>query len=314
MTLRRTLLPLAASALLLTGCGSDAVEGLSRGGTVDTANFRLQLPSTLYQAEAPDSDFWDYSFVDRSGYTISVQDFDYGYAPTDLLGMEYEASDARFEQGTLGPYTYCGWTAEEEPNCVLKFAAGIQGRLIFAQASVPKNKTKRAKTQICELLENMTFIGKPLAAGSISTGFATIDYPETWVVSSDSSEATVIMHPAVNKNDVTVIFSATDTPNASAKALAEEQIEMTADALPGYYSETALIEQKLLGYDAYIARLCFGEPEDEDGRVIQDYAYIDTPQGVCTISLYYSDPGVDEFIEAFNTLTLTFHGDEHGKN
>lgn len=300
---------LISAALLLTGCGTDAVKGLSRGGTAETDNYRIAIPNTLYQAAEPETVLWDYTFLDRSGYMISVQDFDFGYEPKDFLGEEYEAGEAAFEAGTLGSYDYCGWTAAVDTDCVLKYAAGTQGRLLFAQATVPAKKANRAKSQIFDLLEHMDFIGRPLGAGSASAGFATIEYPETWVVSSKSFTGGVILHPAVNKNGVTVSFATTNTPKASAQALAEESIEMTKEQVPDFYSETVVVAQKLLGHDAYIARLRYGEPEDEGGCVIQDTAYIEVPQGVCIVAMNYGDPGADEFFEAFDTLTLTFNGD-----
>lgn len=309
MKLHRLILPAAVSVLLLTGCGSDAVKGLSRGGTAATANFSMEIPHSLYHTEEPESVLWDHSFLDRSGYMISVQDFDFGYAPADFLGQEYDEGEAVFEQGTLGEYTYCGWDAPADENCVLKYAAGTQGRLLFAQATVPAKKAKRAKSQMLDLLEHMEFIGRPLGAGSADAGFAQIDYPETWAVSAKSFTGCAIMHPAVNKDGVSASFTTVDSPKASAKELAEEYIAMTTEQLPDFYAEADVVKEKLLGYDAYIARLRYGEPEDEDGSVIQDTAYIEAPQGICVVSMNYGDPGADAYFEALNTLTLTFKGE-----
>ena len=309
MKLHRLILPAAVSVLLLTGCGADAVKGLSRGGTAETDNFCIQIPHSLYKAEKPESALWDQSFLDRSGYMISVQDFDFGYAPEDFLGQEYEEGEAAFEQGTLGQYPYCGWAAPAGENCVLKYAAGTQGRLLFAQATVPRKKASRAKLQMLDLLGHMEFTGRPLGAGSISAGFAQIDYPETWVVSAKSFTGCAIMHPAVNKDGVYVSFTVTETPKASAKELAEESIAATTEQLPDYYTEAAVVKEKLLGYDAYIARLRSGEPKDPGGAVILDTAYIEAPQGVCIVSMNYGDPGADVYFAALNTLTLTFNGE-----
>ena len=310
MTLRgRLLLMPLCSALLLTGCGSDAVRGLTAGGTAETHNFRIHIPHTLYRAAEPETKLWDDSFLDRSGYMISVQDFDFGYEPEDFLGQEYAAGEAEYESGELGSRHYCGWTASGAEECVLKYAAGTQGRLLFAQATVPNRKVKRARSQMLDLLEHMEFIGRPLGAGSITADFAVIDYPETWTVSADSTAGIVMMHPAVNKNGVSLTVSTTDKPKDSAKALAEERIEMTAGQMPDFYSEAGVIERTVLGYDAYVARLRYGEPEDEYGCVIQDYAYIEAPQGVCVVSMYYGDPGAEEFLAALGTIKLTFNGE-----
>ena len=59
MMLRRLILPAAASMLLLTGCGSEAVKGLSAGGRADTANFSIWIPNSLYKTEEPESALWD---------------------------------------------------------------------------------------------------------------------------------------------------------------------------------------------------------------------------------------------------------------
>ena len=244
---------------------------------------------------------------------ISVQDFDFGYEPEDLLRDEYKAGAAEYEQGMLGEYAYCGWTASSESDTVLKFTAGTQGRLLFAQATVPQKMRKRAKSQIFDLLEHMEFIGRPIGAGSITLDHAVIEYPETWVVSADSLNGIVVMlHPAVNRNGVSVNISTTTMPKASAKELAKEHIKMTAGQTPDFYSEVGVTEQKVLGYDAYVASLRYGEPEDENGCSIQDFAYIESPQGVCIITMYYSDPGAEEFLAALDTIRLTFNGEEHG--
>ena len=130
---------LISAALLLTGCGTDAVKGLSRGGTAETDNYRIAIPNTLYQAAEPETVLWDYTFLDRSGYMISVQDFDFGYEPKDFLGEEYEAGEAAFEAGTLGSYDYCGWTAAAD-NCqgtVLQTHPGSHRREPDIQAARP---------------------------------------------------------------------------------------------------------------------------------------------------------------------------------
>ena len=89
----------------------------------------------------------------------------------------------------------------------------------------------------------------------------------------------------------------------------EVLLSMTTEQLPDFYAEADVVKEKLLGYDAYIARLRYGEPEDEDGSVIQDTAYIEAPQGICVVSMNYGDPGADAYFEALNTLTLTFKGE-----
>ncbi len=298
----------AASALLLmgTGCGSDAVKGLSRGGTAETANFRIQLPHTLYQAEEPESIIWDYSFLDRSGYMISVQDFDFGYAPEDFLGGEYQTGEAAYENGTLGDYDYCGWIAEEGTDSVLKYVIGTQGRLLYAMASVPENKQERAKKQIFAMLENAEYIGKPIAPGSASVGFLTVDYPETWAEdANDSSSAILMLHPAVNHNGSSITFSVLDDVDKSPKELAENALAVSTEGMTDFYSETALLQKKLFGYDAYIARLRYGEPEDENGCTYQDSVYFETPAGICYAMMIYCDPGAEEYLAAVDTLTLT---------
>ena len=309
MMLRRLILPAAASMLLLTGCASEAVKGLSAGGRADTANFSIWIPNSLYKTEEPESALWDYSFLDRSGYMISVQDFDFGYAPADFIGGEYDPGEAEFEEGTLGAFTYCGWTKPDDTDCVLKFAAGTQGRLLFAQATVPEKKQERAKKQILNLLEHMTYIVKPIAPGSMTVGFVTVDYPETWAESAESSASIGVLHPTVNKDGTSVYITAIDDPKDSAEALAQERIDTTLESLPDFYSEAEVVQRKVCGYDASIARLCYGEPEDEDGCVIQESALIEAPQGICMISLYYSDPGAEEFLSALDTITLTFNGE-----
>lgn len=299
---------LTAFALLLTGtgCGSDAVKGLSRGGTAETANFRIQIPHTLYQAAEPESVIWDCSFLDRSGYMISVQDFDFGYAPEDFLGGEYQTDEAAYEDGKIGDYDYCGWIAEDGTDSVLKYVIGTQGRLLYAMAAVPENKQERAKKQIFDMLENAEYIGKPIAPGSASVGFLTVDYPETWAEeANNSSDAALMLHPAVNPNGSSITFTVFDYADKSPKELAENSLAISTEGMPDFYSETAVLQKKLFGYDAYIARLRYGEPEDENGCTYQESVYFETPAGICYAFMVYCDPGAEEYLAAVDTLTLT---------
>lgn len=299
---------LTAFALLLTGtgCGSDAVKGLSRGGTAETANFRIQIPHTLYQAAEPESVIWDCSFLDRSGYMISVQDFDFGYAPEDFLGGEYQTDEAVYEDGKIGDYDYCGWIAEDGTDSVLKYVIGTQGRLLYAMAAVPENKQERAKKQIFDMLENAEYIGKPIAPGSASVGFLTVDYPETWAEeANNSSDAALMLHPAVNPNGSSITFTVFDYADKSPKELAENSLAISTEGMPDFYSETAVLQKKLFGYDAYIARLRYGEPEDENGCTYQESVYFETPAGICYAFMVYCDPGAEEYLAAVDTLTLT---------